>query len=464
MDVDRAGAGSSLGPAMSPKRLGPYRLLETAATRALTVTYRAEHEGLGHRVLIKTLKPTVLVSSPFAQDLDREAKLLARVRHESIVQLFDFVRTDDRVWMVLEDVGGAPLSEVLAAAGRLPVDTAMAIALELARALGHAHERGVVHKGLCPEVIQIAPGGRVKIVDFSRSHDARTPSIPEPFEGSATFGRPDYMSPEQILGEDAGPQADVFALGVLLYELCAGARPFDAPDAKDVALRIRNAEAAPLGQTVPDAPGSLERILIRCLAKLPEDRYEDGRRVAAALEEALAPLTHLSTRVLVSRALAAAKLGEEVPAPAAAAARTPIALDLGRSLVPTARSLALVFVLIVGGGAAIELGLREHDEPAPAGSAAGAPAQGAPRGFLKVLARPWAEVLVDGELVEVTPAARPIPVLAGRHFVTFRHPNAPDEKRTITVAAGQTVLLDVAMRIERPDAGRPPAPDASASP
>src|SRR5215470_5726108 len=128
-------------PPMGPKRLGPYKLLETVATRALTVTYRAEHEVLGHRVLIKTLKPTVLVSSPFAQDLDREAKVLARVRHESIVTLHDFVRTGDSVWLVLEDVGGASLSDVIAAAGPLPVDTAAAIALELARPLGLAHER-----------------------------------------------------------------------------------------------------------------------------------------------------------------------------------------------------------------------------------------------------------------------------------------------------------------------------------
>ena len=449
---------------MTPTRLGPYRLLEPVSTRALTVTYRAEHEVLGHRVLVKTLKPTVLVSSPFAQDLDREAKLLARVHHESIITLHDFVRTADRVWMVLEDVGGAPLSEVIAAAGKLPVESAMAIGLELARALGHAHEHGVVHKGLTPELVRIVPGGHVKIVDFSRSHDARTPSIPEPFEGNATLGRPDYMAPEQILGEDAGPEADVFALGVVIYELCAGARPEGGSDAKDVAQRIRTVVPRPLGQLVPEASGALERVVIRCLAKRPEDRYEDCRKVAAALEDALAERTHLPTRVLVSRALAAAKLGEELPAPAAAAASTPIAVDLRRSIAPTARALAVVFGLLVAGGAAIELGLRDPEVSPPVTAAPPWPGKAPERGFIKVLARPWAEVLVDGELVEVTPVARPIPVPTGRHFVTFRHPNAPDEKRAVTVATGQTVLLDVAMRVERPDAGRPPPPDAAASP
>jgi serine/threonine-protein kinase len=503
--------------AVQKATLGPFRLLEPFVTRALTVTWRAEQEGLGRTVLVKTLKPTVAPSSPFSQELDREAKVLARIRHEGVIELYEFVRTDEHVYQVLEDVGGWSLAEVLERAGRLEPPVAAAIALELSRALGHAHERGVVHKGLRPDLVRITAGGRVKIVDFSGSHDAHTPSIPEPFEVSASLAPPDYMAPEQILGEDAGPQTDVFALGVMLHEMIGGRRPFDEPAAdateeaagsaqaperrgassvvhvadggasrresssrasrpdaaprstrpaergREVAVRIRSASPTPLGQLHPDVPRALERAVLRSMAKRREDRFDDGRAFAAAIEEALSEQGAPPVRVLLSRALAAARLADELPSPGATAARTPMIGPAPRTVSETARSLAIVLVLIVGGGLAIELGLRRDDD-APSGSA-GSPltGQAKDRGYIKVLARPWAEVYVDGDLVEVTPVARPIPVEPGKHYVTFRHPYAPDEKRSIKVVAGQTVLLDVTMRVDRPDAGAP-KPDAGYSP
>ena len=205
--------------------------------------------------------------------------------------------------------------------------------------------------------------------------------------------------------------------------------------------------------------------MLRAISKRPEDRYADGRALAVALEEALAELGAPSGRVLVTRALAAARLAEELPtADAAAPARAPLIGGAPRSFAETARSLGVVFLLIVAGGAGIELGLRREEEPAaPATTDSTLTGAAKERGYLKVLARPWAEVYIDGELVEVTPVARPIPIDPGKHYVTFRHPYAPDEKRSVKVVAGQTVLLDVTMRVERPDAGAP-RPDAGYSP
>jgi serine/threonine-protein kinase len=258
------------------------------------------------------------------------------------------------------------------------------------------------------------------------------------------------MAPEQILGDTAGPASDVWALGVICHELLAGARPFAAGDPKEIAQRVRGGLPAPLPAAVPPA---LSRAVARCLAKAPEDRFPDARAAAAAFEEALTSLSRQPLPVLVSRALAAAGRGEAL-APVSSATESPRApkgtLDVGRA----ARGLALVFALILAGGATLRL-LDDPDAEEGEGVAESAPAGAAARdrGLLRVVARPWAEVYVDGELVDMTPIGRPFPVPPGRHFVTFRHPQAPDEQRSIKIAAGQSVFLDVTMRVDRGDAG-----------
>lgn len=481
--------------AAEERRLGSYLLREVVSARALTVTYRAEHAELGRAALIKTLKPTVSASSAFAAGLEREAKILARIRHPNIVDIHDFQRDEERIWLVLEPLAGPTLAALRARAGSLEEGAAAAIALEIARGLGHAHERGVVHRELRPERVVVTRSGGVKILEFAAAFDGRLPSLPEPFEGSETYARPDYMAPEQILGAEAGPQVDVFALGVVLFEMLTGVRPFDAPHAphaervsalpggvsapeavqddhwaegRAVAHRIRSAPPRPLRLLLPDVSRGLERVVLRCLEKEPEQRYADGRAVADALAEALAERGTAPPRGLIVSALAAAKLGGDEDALADAPAARPAARLLrAPPLGPDARRLAGIFTLIVAGGALIELGLREQDVPEPPSAVAEAPGAAAlPRGNIRVLARPWAEVVIDGELVDTTPVARPIPVPAGRHYVMFRHPNAPEEKRTISVSPGQTVVLDVSMRIDRTavDAGAPPGSDAGESP
>lgn len=470
-----AGRGAG-GATKQPQRLGPYRVGDEIASSAVTVSYRGEHEVLGQRVVLKTLKATVSPSSPFSRQIDREAETLARLSHEGFVRVLGFARTDEVVWLAVEDVTGPTLAE-LAAGPRLESLASAALVLQLAEALGHAHDAGIVHRGLRPEIVRVGPGGRARIVDFGGGHDPRTPSLPEPFEVSQSVERSDYRAPEQILGEDAGPAADVFALGVILHELVAGAGPWDddetakesgaasrpagaAPSSvasRDLGKRIRTAPPRPLTQLRAGVPRSLERVVLRALAKRPEDRFEDGRALAAALEEVLRE----EGTVLPNALVAGAVRGTADPAGRARA----IAPPPRRDMAATAAALGGVFLLVVAGAAVIELGLREDDEPAPApaASASGSRPAGAAadRGYLRVLARPWAEVLVDGDLVDTTPIGRPIPVTPGRHFVTFRHPNAPDEKRTLKVLPGQTVILDVTMRVERFDAGVPPPRSSS---
>ena len=441
-----------------PRAVGPYTVVEAVAAGAFTVTYRASQSPLHRTVLVKTLKASVSAGSPFAAGLEREAIVLSRLDHEGIVRLYDFVRAPDELYLVLEDARAVPLDQVRGAA-RLEPEVAAAVTLAAARALGHAHERGVVHCALSTSTVAVATRGRVILTDFSTAETNATalPALPEPIEPiepiepGVSLARPDFMAPEQILGETAGPPADVWALGVLCHALLAGALPFAAEDPREIARRIRSDPPAPLPAAVPPA---LARVIARCLAKAPEDRFPDAGSVAAALEEALANLSRQPVPVLVSRALAAAGRGEALAA-SDAAPREPRSSTAGAlDVAGVARRLSVVLALIVAG----TVFLRLLDDPDPTegeGVAESSPGGAASRdrGLLRVVARPWAEVYLDGELVDVTPIGRPIPVLPGRHFVTFRHPNAPDEQRALKISAGQSVFLDVTLRVDRGDAG-----------
>ncbi|MFT3775780.1 MAG: serine/threonine-protein kinase [Minicystis sp.] len=449
-------------PLSPPPSFGSYAVLETLEAHAFTVTYRAEHRRLGRAVRIKALKPTVSVDSPFAADLEREAAVLGRLDHDGIIRLHDIERAPDALYLVLEDARGVALDEVLRA-GPIAVDQALAIGLAIARALGHAHERGVVLRALSAASVVITPRGRVLLADLSAAvgaagdaddHAPRTES-PTP---------PSYLAPEQILGDPATPRSDVWSLGILVHEMLAGARPFDADDPRLLATRIRTDAPAPLPLVISPA---ITRIVTRCLAKDPADRYPDATAVAAALDDALAAVSRLPLPVLATRALAAARLGDALPPPSGAISPAPLALPAGPDVQRAARSLVIVLALILSGGISIRL-LAAGDEGAPGDGVAEAtpPVSGSrDRGHLRVVARPWAEVYVDGQLVDTTPIGRPIAVTPGKHFVTFRHPQAADEQRTVKVAVGQTVFLDVSMRIDRGDAGAPrdagPPPGAS---
>lgn len=454
---------------MKPDRIGPYRIQEIVAEDALTVTYRAEDPGLGRTLLLKTARAAVPPAA-LRERLAREAKILAPLAHPAIVALYGFVRKDDAVVLLFEDVRGPRLDQVLARAKSLPLPQALAIACGITSALAHMHARGIVHGGLRPDRVALTAEGP-RLMDFSTAHPVGA-AIAEGEDEPQLL--PEYMAPEQILSEAAGPRADVFSAGVVLFELLTGRRPFDVVPVKPVvrtdvlapaipvttdrrdalAHRIRNAPPPPLTTTEGAPPELVARIVSRCLAKDPADRYADAGALAEELADALREASTEPAGTLATRALAAADFVPALPpAPARPEAELAPQRDALARLLPR---LAALFGLILLGALVTEAS-RAGERPAPP------PSETPPgaRGYLRVLAQPWAEVVVDGEAIDTTPMARPIAVAPGRHFVTFVHPNAPEEKRTVNVVAGQTVLVDVTMRIDRPqkDAGPSTRPD-----
>jgi eukaryotic-like serine/threonine-protein kinase len=444
---------------MIPERLGSYRILEAIGQGPLTVVYRAVQEPLGRTVAIKALRDSISPSSPLASQLEREAHLLATLGHEGILTLHDFVKTDEVMYMVLEHVDGMSLASLMERAPKgLGAAAALSIAAAVAAALAHAHERGVVHRDVKPANILLSLEGQVKLADFGIAHDERLPSSPEPIEGTGGFGTPAYMSPEQVLGEGLDARSDVFSLGIVLYQMLAGVRPFDAPDARAITQRIRHDAPTPLLQVAPSVPAQTARLVERCLEKAPEHRHPSAAALIDAIERTAAELELTPSPREVVAALLKAGFIEQPTAQRAAAPRAsaPAREGLGRA---AAGQLFVLFSMVLGGSAiqsnvqGAEVFATERGEAlelVPEKAAA-----------LRVLARPWAAVYIDGQLVDTTPFARAIPLRAGEHEVLLRHPSAPDERRVLKLAEGETALVEAEMKVPPPPAPPPPPPSAA---
>ena len=459
---------------MTEPRFEGYRVVSELGSGALSTVYKATQEPLGRTVAIKVLKSTIAPDSPFAASLEREAHVLASLSHPNVAGLFGFVKSATEMYLVLEYVDGWSLAAVATKASRLPSEIVAAIGVEIARGLAHAHARGVVHRDVKPANVMLSKLGDVKIADFGIAQRERDARVAEPLtkiDEAAAFGTPAYMSPEQILGEIVDARSDVFSLGVVLYQLLCGARPFERGDEKDkraAAQRIRRDPPIPLHRRAPEVPRALERIVMRMIEKLPVDRYASAQTVADHLQEFVASRTRASNTDLVLRGLSRAGLvvGGDVDT-------TSVVLDLQArraSVRPTIVGLAIIFGVVVIGGGVVQLTGRAGAHRMTAGDRPLELAPASP-GYLRVLATPWAEVWIDGQRIDVTPFARAIPLVPGTHYVVLKHPSAPPEKRQVVIEPNETITIDVSMGLDTEPAPLPavdtsarapePAPSAS---
>ncbi len=444
-----------------------FSILEELGSGSLSSVYAAIEEPLGRTVALKVLKGTIPPTSPFAAQLEREARVLAELCHPNVGLLHAFSKTQTRMHLVLEYVDGFSLATLLKKRPTMATDSVAAVGAAVGRGLAHAHDRGIIHRDIKPANILVSRRGEVKIFDFGiaqRAKGAREAASlvalsPLRLEDVAAFGTPAYMSPEQILGESVDVRSDVFSLGVVLYQLVCGARPFergDEADGRPAAHRIRRDPPIPLHRRAPDVPPALERIIMRAIEKLPANRYATAEALAVELEEIASPGSGLRGDRHVMRALENAGLVSPAEAGPAAAPRR-------RRRSSTRRAIAGLAVLggaALGGGALLQTASGSHRDPGDAPPLELAPA--AP-GFLRVLATPWAEIWIDGQRIDVTPLARAIPLASGTHYVTLVHPRAPVDKRAITVAPGETRTIDAIMAVPEllpKDEARAPQPSA----
>ena len=252
--------------------VGRFEIFREIGRGGFAVVYEALDQQLGRSVAFKTLRPTRSSHELSADWIHKEAEAVARLDHPAIVTLHEVGSCDSGPYLVEELLLGETLEERLRA-GPLPVGEAVAIGLEIARGLAHAHGRGVLHRDLKPGNVFLTEDGRVKLLDFGLAHLLGT-------RGVHGAGTPAYMAPEQLRGEAVDARADVFALGVTLFEALTGKRPFEVREGRSAALDSGPPPVPPPGTAAP-----LARLLERCLSVDPAKRPASGQ---AVVEELLA--------------------------------------------------------------------------------------------------------------------------------------------------------------------------------
>lgn len=452
-DGDSSEAASATTSSAPPPAdwLADFELGAPLDAHTHTETFRARRRHDDRAVVLRIAKAPRRSFAAVRRALGRERDVLRGVDHPAIPALLDVVDAEREFALVIEDHGGHRLDAVLDRLPRIAPLPALAIALEVADALAAIHRLDEPHGSLRPELVELTEQGMVYVhgVGQHYMHELRG--------AEESLALPDHMSPEQILGDPPDDQSDVFLFGMLLHQMMAGQPPF-FPEASGVSHQIRHQKPEPLSRLVEDLPDGLERVVARCLEKRPRDRYPDMASVGSELVRILRRRTALPRDLLVTRALADAGLAVELSPPRERGVERGTSRNIPwrRYLLPVALTTGIALIGVV---AWRSLGDEQSSGPTDARGIVKRPAQ------VQVLARPWAEVHLDGARTDVTPIGRPIEVSPGRHVFVFKHPHAPDETRTIEIIAGQTILLDVAMTVTRPyDAGPEGGGGADAAP
>ena len=262
--------------------IGPYVIRHEIGRGGMGIVYLADDTRLSRRVALKAIAPGAAVPTDARERMRLEARAAAALSHPGIATVYALEEIDDQLYLACEYVPGTTL-RALVQQGPLPLPQLVDIAAQLVRALMAAHEQGIVHRDLKPENVVRTGAGVVKVLDFGL---ARTDSdlAPRLTHAGTMVGTPGYMAPEQIRGADVDFRADLFAFGVLLYEMASGSNPFEAVTPAATMARILEEHPVSLSQICSTASSQLDRIVAICLCKNPGDRYSSTRRLVADIE------------------------------------------------------------------------------------------------------------------------------------------------------------------------------------
>jgi len=281
--------------ALSPgTRVGAYEIVGPVGAGGMGEVYRARDPRLGREVAVKVLAEGTEADEDRLERFEREGRAAAAIAHPNILTVHDLGVHEGRPFLVTELVPGESVRERLRR-GPLRPGEAVELALQLARGVGAAHAARIVHRDLKAENLVVTPSGTLKILDFGvaklrpEGADAGATTLAETVHGLAV-GTPTSMAPEQVRGEPVDGRADLFAIGVVLYEMLTGLSPFGRPTAGATAAAVLHEEPPSLAERAPDLPPALARVVEHCLAKDPAERFQSARDLAFALESIAAEL------------------------------------------------------------------------------------------------------------------------------------------------------------------------------
>jgi formylglycine-generating enzyme required for sulfatase activity/tRNA A-37 threonylcarbamoyl transferase component Bud32 len=258
-----------------------YKVERPLGSGGFAVVYLVRDLTLKRQVAVKVLSPDLIQSHTVLERFRREAETVAQLSHPHIVPLYFVGQKDDLVYLAMECVTGGTLADRLEREGRLPVDEVARIVREVAEALAHAHKRGVVHRDIKPQNVLLDPEtGRCLVTDFGIARTAEGASLTA---SGMLVGTAAYLSPEQITGAHADHRSDLYALGVMAYEMLTGEPPFTGPTPTAVLMKRLAAPPVSLEKLRPEVPRVLREVVEACLAQDPAERFQSGGEIARAL-------------------------------------------------------------------------------------------------------------------------------------------------------------------------------------
>lgn len=270
------------GPRVGSAFAGRYSVLSVLGRGGMGAVYQVLDRELDEEVALKVLTPEAFeAGSQAVETLKQEIRLARKITHPNVVRTHDLGEADGLRFLTMEFVPGTTLRELLDRRGAMALAPGLQVSKQLCRGLGAVHEAGIIHRDIKPQNIMVLPNGVVKLMDFgiARTTEGADPSS---LDGQ-TVGTPFYMSPEQALGRELDARSDLYAVGVVLYELFTGQRPFAGIDAADVLKKHVSAEPARPTSLRPDLPDRLERVILSCLSKKPARRPASAGDLYGAL-------------------------------------------------------------------------------------------------------------------------------------------------------------------------------------
>src|SRR5215470_10862338 len=261
-----------------------YQIQDPIGRGGMATIYRGRDMRTDRVIAIKLLREVYSTDPKFVTRFQREAKAASSLQHPNIVQVYDYGQSEGNYFIVMEYIEGTDLRRYLRSRGVLAIDRAVIITHDIALGLGAAHRRQIVHRDVKPQNILVGRDGSIKLTDFGIASVYKDINAERLTTTGMTLGTVQYYAPEQAQGEIVNPAADVYALGIVMYEMLTGRTPFDGDTPVAVAMQHIQDLPTPPSQFNPSIPPALETIIMRCLEKIPEMRYRDGNSLARAIE------------------------------------------------------------------------------------------------------------------------------------------------------------------------------------